>query len=81
MLTLFGAVAYVLKQFSAFFLSVDMSSVRRGRGKIPRYIDFNIDWENVNVNTLRFVGRLHRKVGKFLQDYTVSDTTRQFSKC
>jgi len=43
MLTLFGAVAYVLKQFSAFFLSVDMSSVRRGRGKIPRYIDFNID--------------------------------------
>jgi len=43
MLTLFGAVAYVLKQLSVFFLSVDMSSVRRAGGKIPHYIDFNID--------------------------------------
>jgi hypothetical protein len=59
-------------------LSVDMSSVRRGGGKIPRYIDFNTDWENLNVNTLRFVGRFLRKVDKFLEDCTVSDTTRRF---
>ena len=81
MLTLFGAVAYVLKQLSVFFLSVDMSSVRRAGGKIPHYIDFNIDWESLNVNTLRFVGRFLRKVDKFLEDYKVSDTTREFSKC
>jgi hypothetical protein len=81
MLTLFGAVANVSKQPSAFFLSVDISSVRRGGGKIPRCIEFSIDWENVNVNALLFVGRLLCKVGKFLQDYTVSDTTRQFSRC
>jgi hypothetical protein len=42
MLTLFGAVANVLQQLSAFILSVDMSSVRRGGGKIPRCIDFSI---------------------------------------
>jgi orotate phosphoribosyltransferase-like protein len=77
MLTLFGAVANVSKGPSAFILSDD----RTGVGKIPRRIDFNIDWENVNVNTLRFVGRLLRTVGKFLQDCTVSDTTRQFSMC
>jgi hypothetical protein len=43
MLTLFGAVANVLKQPSAFFLRVDMSSVRRGGGQMPRCVHFNID--------------------------------------
>lgn len=81
MLTLFGAVANVLKLLSALSLRVDTSSVRRGEGKIPRSIDFSIDWENVNVNTMRFVGRLLRNIGKFLQDCKVSDTTRPFSKC
>jgi hypothetical protein len=76
MLSQFGVVANVLKQLSAFFLSDDMSSVGRGGSKIPCYIDFNIDWERVNVKTLRFVGRLLRKVSTFLQDYTVSGTTK-----
>jgi hypothetical protein len=66
-LTLFGAVANVSKRHSAFILS----DKKRGGGKIPRCIDFNIDRENVNMNTLRLIGRLLRTVDNFYRLYGI----------